>query len=122
MVAYKDNTIDGNCSGCGECCTDIIPLTKRDVKRLKKLVKDKNLNPNRRTTNSGNNVCCPFLNDNIECSIYKNRPIICKSFKCNINKEENAILYMEFCNKANEARPKRAETGIRKIVFKIEGE
>lgn len=33
----SNNCIDGHCSGCGECCADLLPLTKGEIKRLKEL-------------------------------------------------------------------------------------
>ena len=30
----SNNCIDGHCSGCGECCADLLPLTKGEIKRL----------------------------------------------------------------------------------------
>ena len=29
----SNNCIDGHCSGCGECCADLLPLTKGDAYR-----------------------------------------------------------------------------------------
>lgn len=31
----SNNCIDGHCSGCGECCADLLPLTKGEIKRLR---------------------------------------------------------------------------------------
>lgn len=32
----SNNCIGGHCSGCGECCADLLPLTKGEIKRLRK--------------------------------------------------------------------------------------
>lgn len=32
---YVNSCIDGKCSCCGECCTDLLPLTDAELKRLK---------------------------------------------------------------------------------------
>ena len=26
---YSSNCVDGHCIGCGECCTDLLPTTRR---------------------------------------------------------------------------------------------
>ena len=40
---YHCNCVDGKCIGCGECCSDILPVTSREIKRLKQYVKKHHL-------------------------------------------------------------------------------
>lgn len=78
------NTINGECSKCGQCCGNIIPLSTKEIKRIKNLIRVKKIKPHRLPA-----VCmsidltCPFLNlDTNLCNIYNARPYICKVFKC----------------------------------------
>ena len=83
-----DSTKNGKCSKCGSCCSNFIPLTEEEVKQLQELTKQdvevqiKYLPDNRLV------MMCPFLimsPDNMNdtrCSIYENRPSICRFFKC----------------------------------------
>lgn len=86
----KDNTCNHKCSGCGECCTAFIPVTKKELMIIKKYVKDNNIKGNYLSTEDGQNLYgfCPFLNkDNHKCNIYEVRPYVCRKFKCDKNKE-----------------------------------
>ena len=78
-----DFTINGKCSKCGQCCSNFIPLTEDEVKRLKKIVRKRKLKPHRNhVVNAMYDATCPFLNDENKCRIYEDRPMICKFFKC----------------------------------------
>lgn len=79
----KDFTCNGKCSKCGACCSNLLPLTKVEIKRLKRLVKRKNLKPHRHNVaNAIYDMTCPFLTSDHKCSIYDERPVICKIFLC----------------------------------------
>jgi Fe-S-cluster containining protein len=87
---FKNNTCNHKCSGCGECCTAFIPITKKELMIIKKYVKDNNIEGNYLSTESGQNLYafCPFLNkENHKCNIYEVRPYVCRKFKCDKNKE-----------------------------------
>lgn len=34
--AVKDFTVCGKCSGCGSCCSDLLPVTDAEIKRILK--------------------------------------------------------------------------------------
>ena len=84
--------VNGECIGCGECCSNILPLTNVEIERIRKLVKNRNLKPIKHIYPGGFalakpmvDTLCPFLDPNggdRKCTIYKDRPYICKSFKC----------------------------------------
>lgn len=84
----SDYTINGECSNCGACCNDIIPLTNADVNRIKRYLRKNNIKP---ITNRMNflakktlDTTCPFRdNKNNKCIIYEVRPLVCRCFKCN---------------------------------------
>lgn len=45
----SNNCIDGHCSGCGECCADLLPLTKGEIKRLRNYARKHQLQENKRS-------------------------------------------------------------------------
>lgn len=88
----KNFTINGKCSRCGCCCSNFIPMTDAELKQLQQYVKD-NPDIEIQIKNIGGKFLfmCPFLIFNNEsretrCSIYEQRPMICRLFKCNITK------------------------------------
>lgn len=91
----KNYTILGNCSNCGECCSDILHLSKREINRIDEYLKTHKIKQN----NKGANIIkCPFRNDIVKkCEIYEVRPDICKIFKCDKSPEE-AYKNREFTN------------------------
>lgn len=84
-----DFTKNGKCSRCGGCCSNFLPLTEDEIKRLKELASKPTTEGQIKVTEAGDFIMtCPFLimnNDDCGtyCSIYEDRPLICKSFICN---------------------------------------
>ena len=79
----KDFYKDGKCSRCGECCTPFIPMTYKEYKKIKKYIKENNIQCESQV--AGNDVhirCCFYNRKEHKCNIYKVRPEICKRFKC----------------------------------------
>ena len=76
---------NGNCSNCGQCCTEFLPLTTDEVRLIKTYVKEKHIKPKFQIFSStGFNTKCPFRDEeNKKCLIYTVRPKICRLFKCN---------------------------------------
>ena len=72
----RNFTKKGKCSRCGQCCSNLLPLSNDEAERLKSLADKKNQKQIR--------TSCPFLTEAFSCSIYQIRPLICKTFKCNI--------------------------------------
>lgn len=66
------------CKKCGQCCSNYLPLTTEEIKRLKKLAKKENKPIYLKDWKD----CCPFLNSKMQCDIYKDRPIICQEYNC----------------------------------------
>lgn len=80
-------TKNGKCSQCQSCCSNILPLTKLEVLRIKnyvdkyKIKEFKILVP---TAEYHVDMTCPFANqDKNICTIYEIRPRICRDFMCN---------------------------------------
>lgn len=100
----QNNTIEGECSKCGKCCTSLLPMSEYEINKIKKFVQRKHFVPYDRNTNSEDYVdVCPFLNWSNECSIYGRRPEVCVWFSCDgsdgnfKHKDKNIInLYEEF--------------------------
>lgn len=90
-----DFTKGGQCSNCGQCCSDILHLSKEEIKRIDNYLKEHKVIQH----NIGkNNINCPFRNEAFKkCDIYEVRPEICKVFKCNKTPEE-AYRNREFTN------------------------
>lgn len=88
-------TVCGQCSNCGQCCSDLLHLSKEEIKRIDDYLKEHKLEQH----NKGeNNLNCPFRNELFKkCDIYEVRPEICKIFKCNKTPEE-AYRNREFTN------------------------
>lgn len=90
-----DYTRCGDCSNCGQCCSDILHLSEEEIKRIDKYLKEnKVIQHNKGKTN----LMCPFRNEMLKkCDIYEVRPEICRIFKCNKTPEE-AFRNREFTN------------------------
>lgn len=85
---YTDLTRNGECTACGECCSNLLPLTRAEVERIRKYVASNGIKPQsnvalftREPTIFGD---CPFLDRTREkkCLIYEARPLICRDFRC----------------------------------------
>ncbi len=80
-VKITDNSICGKCSKCGECCTNILPVTQKEIDIVQKYVIDNNIKPQKQMLVMQNRLTCPYYNGN-KCLIYEVRPLICKEFYC----------------------------------------
>jgi Fe-S-cluster containining protein len=88
-ILIKDNTVDGKCSGCGECCSNMLPLSQAEISRIKAYIKKYNIREQRHNFMVGIDMTCPFRDDaNKRCTIYPVRPDICKEFVCNHSIED----------------------------------
>lgn len=89
-----DFTKDGECSGCGQCCSNILPISATDAKRILKYVRRKHIKEcvhQPPTAQPYEDYTCPFRDDEKKiCTIYEVRPAICKDFRC--DKPKKGIL------------------------------
>lgn len=89
-----DYTENGKCpSSCGRCCTNLLPLSDYEIKKIKQYIKHHTIKIN--NPNKNNNVftdyykdVCPFLDEDKRCQIYIQRPEVCKWFMCDGNEGE----------------------------------
>lgn len=101
VLNEKDNlniyACNGACSKCGNCCTNFLPVTKKEVSKIKQYVNDNNIKAENRKI--GNNIImqCPFLNQKTKkCSIYEVRPFVCRDFLCSHSDwKKRRKLYMQ---------------------------
>lgn len=75
-----DNSICGECSKCGECCTPFLPITQEEVDTIQRYVVKNNIKPQKDMLVMQNRLSCPYWNG--KCLIYEVRPLICKKFYC----------------------------------------
>ena len=57
-----NNTINGRCSSCGNCCSNILLLTDKEISKIKKYIKENNIKPVNRNSILNNEYkdVCPF--------------------------------------------------------------
>lgn len=82
-----DKTNNGKCSACGECCSRLLPVSKKDQKEIIRYCKKKEVHLSLGGTpvNLDNLYyhICPFLDTGTkQCAIYPVRPSICRDFLC----------------------------------------
>lgn len=81
-----DFTVDGKCSSCGACCSNVLPLSGKEIKEIKRYVKKHRIKEQKHIAPVKNNtldLTCPFRDDiNRKCLIYDIRPGICRDFQC----------------------------------------
>ena len=89
-------TKDGKCSKCGACCTNYLPMTKREIKRLSRWVKKHHYSAD--SLIDALDFTCPFLNkETLECSCYEIRPLVCQKFTCaDVNQANNLKTHKTF--------------------------
>ena len=81
-------TCNGKCTGCGQCCSNILPMTDEEIETIRKYVKKYNIKENKHLiplTEPIFDMTCPFLDDSKsceKCKIYEVRPKICRDFIC----------------------------------------
>lgn len=81
-------TKDGKCSGCGNCCSNLLPMSQKEVDAIHRYINKngikecKHLLP---VVAPVLDMTCPFLDTDKKsekCRIYPVRPEICKQFIC----------------------------------------
>ena len=73
-----------SCQHCGECCSNLLPLSQCEIQNIKAFILEHNIQPVQHEKDfDGYDASCPFLNEDNRCNIYNIRPLICKVFTCN---------------------------------------
>ena len=69
------------CTGCGGCCSTLLPLSKGEIKDIRQYVKKHKIKP----VMTLGTLDCPFCDPSKtknRCLIYPIRPWICRMFHC----------------------------------------
>ena len=80
-VEIKDCSINGKCSKCGECCSNILPVCQEELYTIASYVIEHKIRPQKQLLVMQNKLMCPYFNGE-KCLIYEVRPLICKEFYC----------------------------------------
>ena len=80
-IKITDNSCCGNCSKCGECCTNFLPVTQKEIEIMQDYVIVNKIRPQKQMLVVQNRLTCPYY-DGKKCLIYEVRPLICKEFYC----------------------------------------
>ena len=80
-VGIQDCSINGKCSKCGECCTNLLPITQDELYTIAEYVINNNIKPQKQVLVMKNKLTCPYY-DGKKCLIYAIRPLICREFYC----------------------------------------
>lgn len=90
-MTWQKATGDKSCVSCGKCCANILMLSDKEIKIIKKYINEHEINVINRNSvflKEDANIC-PFLvrkdKETYSCAIYDVRPSICRSFSCNPN-------------------------------------
>lgn len=84
-----DYTLNGKCSNCGECCSNMLPMSIKEVKRIKSYIKQHGIKEQRHNVLVGVDMTCPFRDEaDRKCLVYEVRPAICRQFMCNHTHED----------------------------------
>lgn len=99
-----DFTDHGKCNCCGQCCSDLLPVTDKEIAEIKKYVKIHNIKAHSHGNFLSMNVMdltCPFMDSSkeLKCEIYPVRPQICRMFSC--HKESRKKFHAEFALSAH---------------------
>lgn len=84
-----DFTCNGKCVGCGQCCSNLLPMTDEEIKVIKQYIKANGIKEHSHIVvplaTPTIDMTCPFLDDSKsceKCTIYEVRPRICRDFIC----------------------------------------
>ena len=98
-AGLKDFTKNGECSGCGNCCANFLPISDVEIRRIQAYMVEHGITEQVcrfPTAVPTVDVTCPFRDDvGKRCTIYEVRPAICRDFRCDKAEEAkiNKSLY-----------------------------
>ena len=81
-------TENGKCTQCGDCCSNVLPMTQEEVDIIKNYIKRYKIRECKRlfpTRQEAIDLSCPFLDTtkkSEKCRIYEVRPRVCRNFIC----------------------------------------
>lgn len=83
-----DLTCNGECTQCGNCCSNILPMTKNEIDAIRRYIAKKHIKEQKHSypfSQESIDMTCPFLDNSKpkeKCAIYAVRPRICRDFIC----------------------------------------
>lgn len=83
-----DKTDNGRCVGCGECCSNALPMRQKEIKIIQRYIKEHGIKEQKAPAVFAKqpfDMTCPFMRKDVSkdrCTIYPVRPEICRDFKC----------------------------------------
>lgn len=92
-------TKDGKCIGCGNCCSNLLPVSETEMRRIFSYIKKNHIKEQKHFAPVAKqmvDLTCPFLDANKKsdkCTIYPVRPAICRCFIC--SEPKGAIKHKE---------------------------
>lgn len=89
-----DFTQNGECSNCGACCSNALPMTETEIRNIRRYVKRNGIRECKRflpVNGPTLDLTCPFRdNTGKTCAIYPARPAVCKHFQCDKSRAQVA--------------------------------
>ena len=85
-------TVNGKCSQCGKCCSDLLPMSEKEIREIRRFINKNSITECKHllpTANPCMDMTCPFLDTDKKsekCRIYPVRPAICRQFICDSEK------------------------------------
>ena len=93
-----DYTDHGKCSNCGACCSNLLPVSMKEIETIRKYIREHGVTEavNGVPFNATINMVCPFMDTSkeLKCKIYEVRPKICRFFMCNKKPDFDELVEM----------------------------
>lgn len=95
-------TRDGECTGCGSCCSNLLPMNGKEIKEIRRYIRKHDIKECRRmfpAVKQPLDMTCPFLDiskGKDKCRIYPVRPFVCREFICD-NEQRAKVKREELC-------------------------
>lgn len=87
-----DFTINGECANCGQCCSNFLPVSKKEIKNINRYIQKKKISEQKNFVPAARHTLdwtCPFRDNSArKCVIYDVRPAICRDFRCDKPKKK----------------------------------
>lgn len=111
FVGYNYLKEDGKCHNCRSCCGLSVNIPMSEFKRIEKYwtqeLENNFLNQmmTYKTLNITFEAFCPFSTKEHGCSIYENRPSVCRAYLCDVDKID-IVKYAEYVMNASQEETK----------------
>lgn len=83
-------TKGGKCSSCGKCCSNLLPMSKKEIQIIHEYIRNHNILESKHilpVAKQHYDMVCPFRDNGKKiCTIYPVRPEICRQFICDSEK------------------------------------